>query len=106
MGILFLLPVVYLAIYVKRSKTFAHRWRQQRLAWYVERLDRGGSVKEPEPILQKPSVRLLNWTGKMGWRLGVRSDWNTEPKTWHWRCGALTNAGNDAGAWPWSWAYV
>lgn len=66
MGILFLLPVVYLAIYVKRSKTFAASVaaKKQRLAWYVERLDRGeSSVKEARTDLAKAlrAVAQLDW---------------------------------------------
>ena len=83
MGILFLLPVVYLAIYVKRSKTFAAvAAKKQRLAWYVQRLDRGeSSVKEARTDLAKAlrAVAQLDWQdGLEAWG---RSDWNTEPNT-------------------------
>ncbi len=70
MGILFLLPVVYLGIHVKRSKNFAASVaeKKQRLAWYAARLDSGeSSVKEARTDLAK----ALRAVSQLAWQEGL-----------------------------------
>ena len=83
MGILFLLPVVYLGIHIKRSKDFATSVaeKKQRLAWYISRLDSGESnVKETRVDMAKAlrAVAQLEWNeGLEAWgpkRLEHRTD--------------------------------
>ena len=66
MGILFLLPVLYLAIHVRRSKAYATSVaeKKQRLAWYSARLDSGESnVKQARTDMAKAlhAVAQLEW---------------------------------------------
>ena len=66
MGILFLLPVVYLIIHVQRSKSYAASVaeKKQRLAWYTSRLDSGESnVKQARTDMAKAlhAVAQLEW---------------------------------------------
>ena len=66
MGILFLVPVLYLAIHVQRSKTYAASVaeKKQRLAWYTSRLDSGESnVKQARTDMAKAlhAVAQLEW---------------------------------------------
>ena len=83
MGVLFLLPVVYLGIHIKRSKNFATSVaeKKQRLAWYISRLDSGESnVKETRVDMAKAlrAVAQLEWNeGLEAWgpkRLEHRTD--------------------------------
>tara|TARA_Y200000002_G_scaffold80460_2_gene63416 strand:- start:522 stop:2735 length:2214 start_codon:yes stop_codon:yes gene_type:complete len=70
MGVLFLLPVVYLGVHVKRSKNFAASVaeKKQRLAWYAARLDSGeSSVKETRSDLAK-SLRAV---AQLAWQEGL-----------------------------------
>ena len=70
MGVLFLLPVVYLGVHVKRSKNFAASVaeKKQRLAWYAARLDSGeSSVKEARSDLAK-SLRAV---AQLAWQEGL-----------------------------------
>ena len=94
MGILFLLPVVYLIIHVQRSKSYAASVaeKKQRLAWYTSAwtAERATSSK-PEPTWPKRSTPLPNLSGKTVLRRGARSDWNTEQKTWPSPYGVPTN---------------
>ena len=104
MGILFLLPVVYLGIHIKRSKDFATSVaeKKQRLAWYISRLDSGESnVKEARVDMAKAlhAVAQLEWTdGLEAWgpkRLEHRTDdialavWSVDERL-----------ANHEGAWP------
>lgn len=66
MGILFLFPVLYLAVHVKRSRTYAASVaeKKQRLAWYSSRLDSGESnVKQAQIDMAKAlhAVAQLEW---------------------------------------------
>ena len=66
MGILFLLPVVYLIVHVQRSKSYAASVaeKKQRLAWYTSRLDSGESnVKQARTDMAKAlhAVAQLEW---------------------------------------------
>ena len=104
MGILFLLPVVYLGIHIKRSKDFATSVaeKKQRLAWYISRLDSGESnVKEARVDMAKAlhAVAQLEWNdGLEAWgpkRLEHRTDdialavWSVDERL-----------ANHEGAWP------
>ena len=66
MGILFLVPVLYLAVHVQRSRTYAASVaeKKQRLAWYTSRLDSGESnVKQARTDMAKAlhAVAQLDW---------------------------------------------
>ncbi|MEC7505038.1 MAG: hypothetical protein VX524_07160 [Candidatus Thermoplasmatota archaeon] len=83
MGLLFLLPVVYLVVHVKRSQAFAASVaeKKQRLAWYIQRLDSGEtSAKETRIDMAKAlhAVAQLEWSeGLEAWgpkRLEHRTD--------------------------------
>ena len=104
MGVLFLLPVVYLGIHIKRSKDFATSVaeKKQRLAWYISRLDSGESnVKETRVDMAKAlhAVAQLEWNdGLEAWgpkRLEHRTDdialavWSVDERL-----------ANHEGAWP------
>ncbi len=104
MGVLFLLPVVYLGIHIKRSKNFATSVaeKKQRLAWYISRLDSGESnVKETRVDMAKAlhAVAQLEWNeGLEAWgpkRLEHRTDdialavWSVDERL-----------ANHEGAWP------
>ena len=104
MGIMFLLPVVYLGIHIKRSKDFATSVAdmKQRLAWYVSRLDSGeSSAKETRVDMAKAlhAVAQLEWNeGLEAWgpkRLEHRTDglalavWSVDERL-----------ANHEGAWP------
>ncbi len=104
MGVLFLLPVVYLGIHIKRSKDFATSVaeKKQRLAWYISRLDSGESnVKETRVDMAKAlhAVAQLEWNdGLEAWgpkRLEHRTDdialavWSVDERL-----------ANQEGAWP------
>ena len=104
MGVLFLLPVVYLGIHIKRSKNFATSVaeKKQRLAWYISRLDSGESnVKETRVDMAKAlrAVAQLEWNeGLEAWgpkRLEHRTDdialavWSVDERL-----------ANHKGAWP------
>ena len=104
MGVLFLLPVVYLGLHIKRSKDFATfvAEKKQRLAWYISRLDSGESnVKETRVDMAKAlhAVAQLEWNdGLEAWgpkRLEHRTDdialavWSVDERL-----------ANQEGAWP------
>ena len=104
MGVLFLLPVVYLGIHIKRSKDFATSVaeKKQRLAWYISRLDSGESnAKETRVDMAKAlhAVAQLEWhDGLEAWgpkRLEHRTDdlalavWSVDERL-----------ANHEGAWP------
>lgn len=104
MGVLFLLPVVYLGIHIKRSKNFATSVaeKKQRLAWYISRLDSGESnVKQTRVDMAKAlhAVAQLEWNeGLEAWgpkRLEHRTDdialavWSVDERL-----------ANHEGAWP------
>lgn len=83
MGFLFLLPVVYLAIHVKRSSAYATAVaeKKQRLAWYTQRLDSGESnPKQTRTDMAKAlhAIAQLDWLeGLEAWgpqRLEHRTD--------------------------------
>ena len=83
MGFLFLLPVVYLAIHVKRSNDYAAAVaeKKQRLAWYTKRLDSGESnPKQTRTDMAKAlhAIAQLDWLeGLEAWgpqRLEHRTD--------------------------------
>ncbi len=83
MGLMFLLPVVYLGIHIKRSRDFATSVaeKKQRLAWYISRLDSGESnAKEARVDMAKAlhAVAQLEWNeGLEAWgpkRLEHRTD--------------------------------
>ena len=66
MGILFLLPVVYLGVHIRRSRTYAASVaeKKERLAWYTSRLDSGeANVKQARTDMAKAlhAVAQLEW---------------------------------------------
>lgn len=66
MGLLFLLPVLYLVVHVKRSQAFAASVaaKKARLSWYIERLDSGeSSAKQARMDMSKAlrAVSELEW---------------------------------------------
>ena len=66
MGLLFLLPVIYLVVHVKRSQAFAAAVaaKKARLLWYIERLDSGeSSAKQARMDMSKAlrAVSELEW---------------------------------------------
>ena len=95
MGLLFLLPVIYLVIHVRRSQAFAATVaaKKARLLWYIERLDSGeSSAKQARTDMSKAlrAVSELEWTdGLDAWgpkRLEHRTEdialavWSVDPR--------------------------
>ena len=69
MGLLFLLPVIYLVVHVKRSQAFAAAVaaKKARLLWYIERLDSGeSSAKQARTDMSKALRPFPNSNGTMG----------------------------------------
>ena len=95
MGLLFLLPVIYLVVHVKRSQAFAAAVaaKKARLLWYIERLDSGeSSAKQARMDMSKAlrAVSELEWIdGLEAWgpkRLEHRTEdialavWSVDPR--------------------------
>jgi hypothetical protein len=104
MGILFLLPVLYLGIHVQRSRTYAASVaeKKQRLAWYSSRLDSGESnVKQARTDMAK----ALHAVAQLAWQDGLEA-WG--PKRLEHRTEDVALAvwsvderlANQEGAWP------
>jgi len=76
LGFLFLLPVVYLTVTLRRSQRFARvlAEQKQRLAWYTARLDSGEtSVKEARTDLSN----VLEAVAQLDWQEGMDA-WGEE----------------------------
>ena len=72
MGILFLLPVLYLGVHVQRSRSYAASVaeKKQRLAWYTSRLDSGESnVKQARTDMAK----ALHAVAQLAWQDGLEA---------------------------------
>jgi hypothetical protein len=70
LGLLFLLPVAYLGVWLRRNQRFARLLaeQKQRLAWYTARLDSGEtSVKEARSDLSN----VLEAVAQLEWREGM-----------------------------------
>jgi hypothetical protein len=70
LGILFLLPVLYLGVHIKRSNTYAAEIasKQQRLAWYSSRLDSGESTVKRTRM---DMARALHAVAQLEWQDGM-----------------------------------
>jgi len=76
LGFLFLLPVVYLTVTLRRNRRFARvlAEQKQRLAWYTARLDSGEtSVKEARTDLSN----VLEAVAQLDWQEGMDA-WGNE----------------------------
>ena len=72
MGLLFLIPVIYLGISLRRSKAFAAKVaeKKQRLEWYTARLNSGeSSIKEARGDLTK----ALHAVAQLAWQEGLEA---------------------------------
>lgn len=72
MGLLFLIPVLYLFVSLRRSRTFAAEIaeKKQRLAWYTTRLNSGeSSVKEARGDLAKALLAVA----QLEWQVGLET---------------------------------
>ena len=72
MGLLFLIPVLYLFVSLRRSRTFAAEIaeKKQRLAWYTARLNSGeSSVKEARGDLAKALLAVA----QLEWQVGLET---------------------------------
>ena len=73
MGLLFLLPAVYLFVHVKRSQAFAASVaaKKERLSWYISRLDSGESSPKQARIDMSKALRAV-----------AELDWNDGLEAW------------------------
>jgi len=72
MGLMFLAPVVYLGVHIRRSKAFAEgvAAKKARLAWYIERLNSGkSSAKEARVDI----ARALHAVSQLAWQDGLEA---------------------------------
>ncbi len=72
LGLLFLLPVLYLAVWLRKNQRFAQELaeKKQRLAWYSARLDSGEtSVKEAQSDLSN----VLEAVAQLAWQDGLEA---------------------------------
>ena len=72
MGLLFLLPAVYLFIHVKRSQAFAASVaeKKERLSWYISRLDSGESSPKQARIDMSKALRAV---AELDWNEGLEA---------------------------------
>ena len=82
MGILFLVPALYLVITQTRKKNYAKEMssKKQRLQWLKSRLDEGISPKQNRRELAKSLMQLLPWTGMMLAKHGEKQTYTIEQK--------------------------
>ena len=72
MGLLFLLPAVYLFVHVKRSQAFAASVaaKKERLSWYISRLDSGESSPKQARIDMSKALRAV---AELDWNEGLEA---------------------------------
>lgn len=72
MGILFLLPVLYLAVHVRQSRRYAESVaeKKQRLAWYTSRLDSGESNARQA---RTDMAKALHAVAQLEWQEGLET---------------------------------
>ena len=72
MGILFLLPVLYLAVHVRRSQRYAASVaeKKQRLEWYTSRLDSGESSARQA---RTDMAKALHAVAQLEWQEGLET---------------------------------
>ena len=72
MGLLFLLPAVYLFVHVKRSQAFAASVaaKKERLSWYIARLDSGESSPKQARTDMSKALRAV---AELDWREGLEA---------------------------------
>ena len=72
MGFLFLLPVVYLMVHIKRSQAFAASVaaKKERLSWYITRLDSGESTPKQARMDMSKALRAV---AELDWNEGLEA---------------------------------
>ena len=72
MGLLFLLPVVYLLVHIKRSQAFAASVaaKKERLSWYISKLDSGESSPKQARIDMGKALRAV---AELEWNEGLEA---------------------------------